>query len=119
MKFLGDELSADPFELLLTRVTELDLSPLESAADLYRHAESGFGLGGDSSQLRGRIPAHQPAGLIGPHPVFRLANRQPLCDHDLQAVLLRRLAVERDERTRVTCGDGAGRDRRLDGGAAS
>src|SRR2546428_81394 len=46
MKFLGDELSADPFQLLLTRVTQLDLSPLETAADLHRHAEPGFGLGG-------------------------------------------------------------------------
>src|SRR3989442_2893994 len=56
MKFLGDELSADPFQLLLTRVTQLDLSPLETAADLHRHAEPGFGLGGDASKLRRRIP---------------------------------------------------------------
>src|SRR5205809_1463905 len=41
-----------------------------------------------------------------------------LRDDDLESVLLRRLSLERDQRARVTRGDHAGRDRRLDRGAS-
>ena len=41
-----------------------------------------------------------------------------LRDDDLESVLLRRLSLERDQSARVTRGDHAGRDRRLDRGAS-
>src|SRR5713101_1201148 len=109
---LGDELSADPLQLFPTRVAKFDLSAVESACDFYRYADARLDAGGDVAELRGRVVARQATRFVRPHPVLGLTYGQPFCNHHLQAMLLRRLALQRDQRARVT-----GRDRaRGDGG---
>src|SRR2546428_7804109 len=50
---LGDELSADPFELFATRIPNLELAAIEAAAQLERDAEARFDVGCDCAQGRG------------------------------------------------------------------
>src|SRR3989442_8516182 len=102
----GDELSADPFQLFATGVTDLQTATVGRA--LHPHGQPEGLL--DIRRQRPKLMAFAPnraARLVRAHPVLGLPHRQTARQHDLQAVLLAGNAVERDQRTRVACGDGA------------
>src|SRR3989441_7901007 len=117
--FLGNELSADPFELFATRIAKLQLAAAEASGELDRHAETRFDVSGDRAEVGGRVAMVAAPRPIGPHPVLRLPDGQMLRDDHLQALLLGGLALERDERARVSRADHSRGDRGLYGGAST
>src|SRR5260370_42173373 len=93
----GDELSADPFEFLATRVAKLELTAIQVSCELDGQAEAGFNVGGERAQLGRRVSVPAPAWAVSPHPVLCLPHRKMSRDHHLEAVFLRRLALEGDQ----------------------
>src|SRR5712664_3410034 len=69
---LGDELSADPFELFPARIAQLQRPTVEAAAQLDWHAEARFDVGGDRAQLRRQVEMPPAPRTVGPHPVLGL-----------------------------------------------
>src|SRR3989454_6068477 len=119
MRFLGNELSADPFELFATRIAKLQLAAAKASRELDRHAETRFDVSGDRAEVGGRVAMLSAPRAIGPHPVLRLPDGQMLRDDHFQALLLRSLALERDESARVSRADHGRGDRGLHGGAST
>src|SRR5215472_9811573 len=109
---LGDELSADPVQLLTTRITNLELAAIRCAAHSNRQPERLLELGRHCAELRA-LAARRPSRPVRAHPVLGLSNRQPARQHYLEPMLLGGYRIERDERPCMARGDRTGADRRL------
>src|SRR2546423_13749072 len=72
---LGDELSADPFQLFATGIAKLERAAVEASAELDRNAEARFDIGGDRAQVGGRGAKPPATRSVRPHPVLRLPDR--------------------------------------------
>src|SRR2546428_14032089 len=96
--FLGNELSADPFELFATRIAKLQLAAAKASRELDRHAETRFDVSGDRAAVGGRVAMLAAPRAIGPPPVLRLPDGQMLRDPHFQALPLRSPALRRAAR---------------------
>src|SRR5579872_1869552 len=82
----GKELSADPFQLLATRIPELDGAPVQRALHLDGHAEARLDVGRDRSEVGGAIRDAASFRPVRPDPVLGLAHREVARDDDFQPV---------------------------------
>src|SRR5438270_11840420 len=95
---LGNELSADLFELLATRVANLQASAVAGSLEPNREAEARFDLGAERAELRGLTARTDAPRSVRANPVLGLANRQATTEHDLEPMFLRRVRLESEQR---------------------
>src|SRR5256885_9770155 len=67
---LGNELSADPFKLLTTRIAQLHLSPIDRSSEAHRYAELGLDPGRKRSHLCSLAANRGTAWAVRAHPVL-------------------------------------------------
>src|SRR5579872_1454256 len=115
----GKELSADPFQLLPTRIPELDGTPVQRSFHLDRDAEARLHVGRDRAKIGGAVRDAVSFRPVRPDPVLGLAHREVARDDDFQPVLLGSLGLERHQGAGMARGDDARRYRGLDRRAAA